>query len=205
MADRNSTRRPATGPDEIRSFTPPEPRTSVPIHGAEDMILQYPGMTLETARTLLGEADQAARQGPGTDARGVCQGGPGPDHAGRGPRPAVQGHQAGRWDVPGHRDRRGRTARTRGGAMIRAGRLQAARHAGEAGLRLRQLQVAEALREREDQAVTEVIGAERCGLHGHDECTRCMPPDVYYRWQVTHDLVSIFYLPDYWARGRSRS
>ena len=90
--------------------------------------------------------------------------------------------------------------------MSRARRLQAARRAGEdrlAGLRLRQLQVAEALREREDQAVTEVIGAERCGLHGHDECTRCMPPDVYYRWQVAHDLVSIFYLPDYWARRRA--
>lgn len=87
--------------------------------------------------------------------------------------------------------------------MSRAKRLQAARRAGEdkpAWAAATPLQVAEALREHEDQAVTEVIGAERCGLHGHDECTRCMPPDVYYRWQVAHDLVSIFYLPDYWAR-----
>jgi hypothetical protein len=42
MADRSSTRRPATGPDEIRIFTPPGPRTSLPIRSPEDMILRCP-------------------------------------------------------------------------------------------------------------------------------------------------------------------
>jgi hypothetical protein len=42
----------------------PEPQTPLPIHRAEDMILAYPGMTLDQATTLLGEADQAAEGDP---------------------------------------------------------------------------------------------------------------------------------------------
>jgi hypothetical protein len=31
-----------------------------------------------------------------------------------------------------------------------------------------------------------------------------MPPDEYYRWQIQHDEINIFYLPDYWAALEKR-
>ena len=40
----------------------------------------------------------------------------------------------------------------------------------------------------------------KCVSHDTEECLKCMPPDEYYRWQIQHNLISIFYLPAYWGQ-----